>query len=208
MMTPETAGGSFNGEVELSRVSQADGKVNLNKPRPYPLKFDTIESTNYYAALAMLESVDVTWWHVASGPSILGLKWQFIGNSLRQAGAGHSMALAAGIGGNSHEVEASPKVEFDVSVTDFALLHGYWLTPEWQIFDSIGLTRFSAEGRISGPGRGRFEDEGSLLMLAIGTAYRVGPVRLKVEYAHTRADWSGSKVKTNGSFGFGLGFIF
>ena len=40
--------------------------------------------------------------------------------------------------GIEHEIDGNPKVEFEAAATDFALIHGYWLTPYWQIFETLG----------------------------------------------------------------------
>jgi len=208
MVSPETVGGAMNSEFELSSQQQLEGKVNVSGPAPYPLEFTSATAMGYFAALSLLESVDITWQHTASAPSLVGLKWQFMGGSLQQAGAGNSMAITAAFGGNEHEIDGNPKVEFEAAGTDFALIHGYWLTPNWQVFETLGYASYSYKGELSGSTSGDFSDDGKLLTLAGGTALVMRPLKLKLEMAYTQADWSESGKETYLSFAFGLGLFF
>lgn len=206
MISPESVGGAMNPEFELSSQVQQEGKVDINASEPFPLKFSDQRAMGYYGALSLAESVDVFWNHTASAPSIVGLKWQFIGGSLRQAGAGNSMAITAGFGGNEHEIDDSPKVEFESSGTDFSLIHGYWFTPNLQVFETLALSKYTFEGKVAG--RGDFKDEGTMMTAAGGAAFVLRPYRLKVEVAYTQADWSESGKENYLSWAFGLGAFF
>lgn len=206
MMTPETVGGALNPEFELSSQNQLEGKVDISTAEPYSLQLAEQRSMGYYAALALLESVDVYWNHTASAASVTGLKWQFMGGSLKQAGAGNSMAIAAGFGGNEHEIEASPKVEFESSAAEVSLLHGYWFTPNIQFFDSFTYAKYTLEGKVSGSGD--FYDEATYMTAAGGFLFAVRPYKLKLEMAYTQADWSESGSKSYLSWAMGLGLFF
>jgi hypothetical protein len=208
MMTPETVGGAMNTEFELSSQQQLEGKVDVSQSEPYPFDFSSQAAMGYYAALSLLDSIDITWSHTASAPSLVGFKWQFMGGSLQQAGAGNSMAISAAFGGNEHEIDGNPKVEFKAAATDFAVLHGYWLTPYWQIFESIGYARYSYTGELTGSTSGDFGEDGTLMNAAAGTAFVFRPYKLKFEAAYTQADWSESGKKTYLAFAFGLGLFF
>jgi hypothetical protein len=208
MMSPETVGGAMNTEFELSSKQQVEGKVDVSQAEPYPLRFTSQAAMGYFAALSLLDSVDITWTHTASAPSLLGFKWQFMGGSLQQAGAGNSMAISAAFGGNEHEIDGNPKVEFETAATDVALIHGYWLTPNWQIFETLGYASYSYKGELSGSTSGEFGEDGTLLTVAGGTALVFRPYKLKFEAAYTQADWSEAGNKTYLSFAFGLGLFF
>lgn len=208
MVAPQTVGGAMNSEIMIYQLQQADGKVDVSKPEPYPLRFSTTGSLGYYGALSILENLDVTWQHAASAPSMLGLKWQFFGTNLQQAGAGHTLAITAAFGGNEHEVDGSTRLNFDVSATDFAFIHGFWITPFWQIYESIGYSTYSFEGKLSGTTSGRFADTGNVLMGSLGTTFVLKPLKLQLEGSYSKADWDGREEVESFSVAFGLGFIF
>ncbi len=206
---PETLGGVMNAEFELSQQSQLNGVVDLSESEPYPIDFTERSSNGYQAALSIGESVDLTWKHTSDGPSMMGFKWQFMGTSLRAPGAGQSMSISAAFGGNSHEIEGNPKVEFDLAATDLALLHSIWLTPIFQIYESLSYSSYSFEGEVlGGSSAGSFADEGKLLTLAAGLGFVMRPLNLKLEMAYTKADWSGSGSENYLSWGFALGMFY
>ncbi len=208
MVLPQTVGGAMNTEFTIYQLTQGDGKIDISKPQPYPLRFSATSSLGYYGALSILDSLDLTWQHTASAPSMLGFKWQFFGSNLQQAGAGQTLALTAAFGGNEHEVDGNPKVNFNVGASDFALIHGFWLTPSWQIYESIGYSAFSFEGKLSGNSSGSFRDSGNTLMGSIGSAFILKPLKLQVEGSYTKSDWEGQGEVENVSLAAGLGFIF
>ncbi|MBY0516702.1 MAG: hypothetical protein K2P81_07335, partial [Bacteriovoracaceae bacterium] len=208
MVSPETVGGAFNTELELSSLNQVEGKVDVSQSTPYPIQFSPVSSMGYFAALSMADSFDITWQHTASAPSMLGIKWQFLGGSLQSAGAGHSMALTAAIGGNEHEIDGNPKITFKVGATDYALIHGFWLAPFWQIFESVGYSHYTYDGELSGSPSGDFSESGKLLSLAAGTAILFKPFRIKTEISSVQADWSGMGKKSYLSWAFGLAYFF
>ena len=206
---PETLGGVMNAEFELSQQSQLNGTVDLGESEPYPVDFTDRSSNGYQAALSVAESVDLTWKHTSDGPSMMGVKWQFMGASLRAPGAGQSMSITAAFGGNSHEIEGSPTVEFDLAATDIALLHSIWFTPFLQVYESVSYSSYSFEGKVSGgPSPGNFADEGKLLALAAGLGFVMRPIDIKLEMAYTKADWSGSGSENYLSWGFALGLFY
>lgn len=208
MVTPETVGGAMNSELMIYQLGQGDGKVDITKPEPYPLRFSETTSLGYYGALSLLDSLDITWQHTASAPSMLGFKWQLLGGSLQQAGTGQSLALTTAFGGNEHEVDGRTRLNFEVAATDFALIHGFWLTPNWQIYESLGYSNFNFDGTLSGTSSGNFKDSGTVLMGSVGTAFVMKPFKLQVEGSYTKADWEGQGEVDSFSFAAGLGFIF
>lgn len=206
---PETLGGVMNAEFEFSQQSQLDGTVDLGESEPYPVDFTERSSNGYQAALSVAESVDLTWKHTSDGPSMLGVKWQFMGASLGAPGAGQSMSITAAFGGNSHEIEGNPTVEFDLAATDIALLHSLWFTPAFQVYESLSYSSYNFEGKVSGGlSPGNFADEGKLITLAAGLGFVMRPIDIKLEMAYTKADWSGSGSGNYLSWGFALGLFY
>jgi len=208
MMAPETVGGEMNPEFELSMQQQLDGKVDISQTEPYPVTYEPQSAMGYFMGLSLFESLDFTWQHTASAPSMFGFKWQFIGTSLSQTPAGHSMALAGSFGGNEHEIDGNPKVEFTASATDFSLIHGYWFSSFWQIYESVSFASYRYDGELSGSTSGDFVESGKLMTAALGTSLYAKPYRLKGEVAYTQADWSASGKDSYLSFALGLGFVF
>lgn len=208
MISPESVGGAFNGEFELGQQGQAEGKIDVSQASPYPMKFNQRMGTSFFGALSLIESFDFYWNHTASAPSLIGGRWQFIGNSQLAGGSGHSMAITGAVGGNEHEIDGNPKVEFKVGATDFSLIHGYWFTANWQIFESLGYSTYSVEADLSGSPSGRVDDEAKQLTAAIGTALVFKPGKIKIEAAYTKLDWSSSGNDTFISYALALGFNF
>jgi hypothetical protein len=203
MMTPESAS-----EISIYQHQQIEGKVDVSTPSPYIINFSETTGLGYFGSFSLLESFDLTWQHSASAPSMLGARWQFLGNSLRQAGAGHSMAVTAAFGGNVHEVDGSPTIEFEVGATDFALIHGYWFTPNWQIYESLGFYSTRFEGELKGGPGGNFKESGSFLMGSIGTALVFKPLKIQTEITYTKAEWDRQKSENYLSWALGLGYVF
>lgn len=208
MVMPQTVGGAMNSEFMVYQLSQGDGKIDISKPQPYPLKFSSTSSLGYYGAFSLVDSFDLTWHHTASAPSMLGFKWQFFGTNLQQTGAGQTLALTAAFGGNEHEVDGNPRVNFNVGASDFALLHGFWITPSWQIYESVGYSSFNFEGKLTGNTSGSFKESGTVLMGSVGSAFVMKPFKLQVEGSYSKSDWEGQGEVENVSLAAGLGFIF
>jgi hypothetical protein len=208
MISPESVGGAMNPEFEFGQQGQANGKIDTSASSPYPIKVSEQRASSYFFGLSFFESLDFTWNHTASAPSLVGVRWQFLGNSLRSAGAGHSMAMTAAFGGNEHEVEGSPKLEFDISAYDVSLIHGYWITPWWQVFESLAYTSYSIEGKLSGTPSGEISDSNKQLTAAAGTAVVMAPFKVKTELAYSQLDWSDSKDESFLSWALSLGFFF
>lgn len=205
---PQTVGGAMNSELMVYQLSQGDGKINISKPEPYPFRFSSTSSLGYYGAFSLLDNLDLTWNHTASAPSMFGIKWQFFGTNLQQTGAGQTLALTAAFGGNEHEVDGDTRVNFNVGASDFALLHGFWITPSWQIYESVGYSSFSFEGKLTGNTTGSFKESGTVLMGSVGSAFVMKPFKLQVEGSYTKSDWEGQGEVENLSLAAGLGFIF
>lgn len=206
MMTPETVGGNFNTEVEVGKQGVSEGKVDTSGSSPYPLKFSQGSATSYFAAMSFVDSVDFYWNYVVDSPGMFGAKWQFMGTSQQTGGTGHSMALTMGFGGNKHEIDGDTKIDMRVGAFDVAILHGFWFTSFWQVFDSLGVSRYNANGTLSGSTSGKVNDSARQVTLAVGSALVFRPVELKVEWAYSKVDWSDSGSKTYSSIALALGF--
>jgi len=209
MVSPESVGGSMNAEFGLGQQAQINGKIDLSGgTSPYPLVFSETRGTSFFSALSLFETFDVTWSHVSSGPSLIGGRWQFMGNSLRQAGSGNSLALTAAFGGNSHEIEGNPTYEFNISAMDLALVHGYWITSWWQVFDSFSYSTYSIQGELRGGISGDVSDKVKQKTIAVGTAVVFAPLKVKVEMAYSQLDWSTAKDATYSSMGMSLAYFY
>jgi len=208
MITPESVGGAFNSEFDIGKVGQAEGKVDISSSSPFPINTEQVDGMSYFGALSFTESIDFYWNHTADAPSIVGGRYQFLGGSQQAGGAGHSMAVTLGFGGNEHESEDSPKVEFAISASDLSLVHGYWFTPFWQIFETLAYTTYGVEGKIGGAGGGKIQERLKQTTAAVGTALVFKPMKVKFEASYSQLDWSDSKDRTYVSYAMALGFNF
>lgn len=205
MISPESVGGAYNGEMELGQQGQIEGKVDVTQTSPYPLKFEQRSSFSFFGAMSLFDSVDFFWNHTASAPSLVGGRWQFLGNSQQAGGSGHSMALTAAFGGNEHEIDSSPDVEFKIGATDFSLIHGYWFNSAWQIFESLAYSAYTVSGDLSGSVVGKIDDNAKQMTAAIGTALIFKPGKLKLEASYSKLEWSESESDSYLSYALTLG---
>lgn len=208
MISPESVGGAFNGEMELGQQGQVEGKVNISEPEPYPLQLTQRTSMSFFGAMSLIESLDFYWNHTASAPSMAGGRWQAIGGSQQAGGAGHSLAFTAAFGGNEHEIEGATDVEFEIAATDFSVIHGYWFTPSWQIFETLAYTNYTVTGKLSGSASGEIDDKAKQVTAAVGTALIFRPGKLKLEAAYSKLDWSTSEDDSYISYALSLGLNF
>jgi len=206
MISPESVGGSYNGEMELGQQGQAEGKIDVSKPSPYPILLEQRSAMSFFGALSLVDTLDFYWSHTASAPSMVGGRWQLLGGSQLTGGAGHSLALTGAFGGNEHEIEGPTNVEFKLSATDFSLIHGYWFSPQWQIFETLAYTNYTVTGDLTGAEVGKIDDEVKQLTGAIGMALIFKPGKFKFEAAYSSLDWSNSKDKSFISYAVSLGF--
>ena len=205
MISPESVGGAFNGEMELGQQGQVEGKVDVSQTSPYPMKFEQRTGMSFFGAMSLIENFDFYWNHTASAPSLIGGRWQFIGGSQLAGGSGHSLAATGAFGGNEHEIEGPTDVEFKIGATDFSLIHGYWFNSVWQIFETIAYSSYTVTGELSGDNVGTIKDKGRQLTGAVGTALVFKPGKLKLEAAYSKLDWSNSKDDSYLSYALTLG---
>lgn len=205
MISPESVGGAFNGEMELGQQGQIEGKVDVSQSSPYPLKFDQRTGTSFFGALSLIDNLDFFWNHTASAPSMVGARVQAFGNSQQSDGAGHSLAFTGALGGNEHEIEGPTDVEFKIAATDFSVIHGYWFTPFWQIFETIAYSSYAVTGDLRGANTGTIDDKAKQMTGAIGTALIFKPGKIKFEAAYSELDWSESKDRTFVSYALTIG---
>lgn len=205
MISPESVGGAFNGEMELGQQGQIEGKVDTSEASPYPLKFEQKTAMSFFGAMSLVDNLDFYWNHTASAPSMVGARVQALGSSQQAGGAGHSIALTGAFGGNEHEIEGSTDVEFKIAALDFSVIHGYWFTPFWQIFETVAYSSYTVTGDLSGSTNGTIDDKGKQLTGAIGTALIFKPGKIKFEAAYSKLDWSDSKDDSYLSYALTLG---
>lgn len=208
MMLPDTVGGAFRGQFEVGKQGQANGTIDVSKPSPYPFTFKQIDGTSFLGEMSLANTVDFYWSHTSSSVSLLGAKWQFVGNPLTGGGSGHSMALTGALGGNEHEVDGNPKIEYSFNATDASLIHGYWLTGNWEIFESLGYSTYHIDGKLSGNPSGKLNDRARQLTGAAGTALVYLPIIVKTEVSYSKLNWSNSKDRDYVAWAFSLGFTF
>lgn len=212
-MTPETQGGAFRSSLEIHQSSAnkltadvSDGTVDNG------VDYSVTKRTGFAYATSFLEQLDLFWTHTGGGNSLLGGKYQFAGASKAAKGAGHKMALSFAMGGNEHETDSSPKVEFDLSGQEFQLLYGYRINEFVLLYSNLAYSRYTFDGEIvsgNAPIKGLKPNyESKLYSLYGGMEVTLGAFFVKGECGYQEINTTDTKAYGNFLFGYSVGATF
>lgn len=209
-MTPETNGGMFKGQVELQQATANQLTINTANNRvDEGVLYQTVSRTGFMYATSFFDNFDLFWSHVGGGNSLLGAKFQIIGDPKAQKSQGHRLSLSAGFGGNEHETDDSA-VEFKLEGSEFGLLYGYRLNEMVLPYLSLFKSKYTFTGKING---GRAELRGlqpridtNILALNGGLEFTVKSIVAKVEGSYQQLESTDTKERTQLIFGWTVGY--
>ena len=212
MISSESIGGSMNSEIQLAKVSAAQGKFNVSQDKPYPISQSQTGTNSYWWGLSLLESIDFFWWHTASTSSLFGLRYQMLGAPQLQNPQGHSLALTAALGGNEHETNSETKLDMKIGARDFSLIYGLWLLPFLQANSSVFYSSTDLSGKLTSKSdstlNSKLDYKNTQTGMSLGLTLKWSSYSFKTEYAYTQSKWSETPSKAFGSLGFALGILF
>ena len=210
-MTPETQGGAFRSSIEIHQSTANTLKADVSEGNvDNGVEYSVSGRTGFAYAASFLEQVDLFWTHTGGANSLLGAKYQFMGASKLANGAGHKMALSFAMGGNEHETEGKPTVEFDLSGQEFQLLYGYRFNEIVLLYSNLSYSRYNFDGKItSGDLKGlKPSFESKFYSLYAGMELAVGIFFVKGECGYQEMNTTDTKANGNFLFGYAVGANF
>jgi hypothetical protein len=205
-LTPESQGGNLRSQIELQSVGANQLTV---KTEGGGVNSVAVDRTAYLFATSLFEQFDFYWSHTGGGNSIFGGKFQLMGPS-RASGSGHKLALAGGVGGNEHELEGDPQVEFELTAQEILAIYGYRFNETILLYTSIAKSKYKFTGSISSSNptiNGLKPNNVTDIMAAYaGSELNFLSLVGKVECGYQQLDTTASKKFTNVVCGWSLGF--
>lgn len=218
-ISPEAAGKTLNGEIELQQQVGTQGRITLESNQidnPMQLK-NTISPLGTGLNLGILEKIDFIGYGRTDGPPLYGVKVQLIGDARDKAKKGNfSVALTAGMGNiesnftNSELLtSASTKAKVDQSLTDFSLIIGLRIDNDVLLYTSVQkgthkvkMNIESTEASLDGK---EINLETDLLGASLGLMRYFESYMVKFEASAQQLNWTNNKETTYGYLGVSVG---
>lgn len=205
--SPEVIGGGA--EIEYREVTFSSGVLDFtNSSTTNPLTMGTSKDQEFYLGMGISPSVDLFVRVPEESSSLLGLKIQLLGSSIKEASEGHKLAFTLGMGSERDTFDQTFKIELKSDVTDYSLVHGYRFHPKFMIYEGISISNYSFEGRVIGT-TGLSSDEinysaKNILGAHVGAVFGGAGLKLKMEISSQKIEWSHTESKLYQSFGIAL----
>jgi len=205
-LTPEAHGGNLRTQVEIQSVGANQLTV---KTQGGGVNTVAVDRTAYLFQTALFEQFDLYWSHTGGSNSIFGGKFQVMGPT-RASGSGHKLALAGGFGGNEHELDGDPRVEFELTAQEFLVLYGYRFNETILLYSSLAKSKYKFTGKISSSNPAinglKPYNVTDIMALYAGSEINFLSVVGKVECGYQQLDTTSSKKFTNIVCGWAVGF--
>lgn len=148
-VTPESLGGTFQGQFELGQTNSNQLVVDTsNGDVDHGVTNGETSRTAFNFGTSFAEKFDFLWLHTSGGNSLLGGKFQILGSSKNSYSDGHKFALAAVIGGNDYETD-DKSVDFTLNGREFMVLYGYRMADWFLAYSNFSYATYEFEGEIS-----------------------------------------------------------
>lgn len=209
-MTPETNGGMFKGQIELQQANANQLTINTtNGSVEDGVFYQNVTRTGFMYATSFFDNFDLFWSHVGGGNSLLGVKFQIIGEPKAQNSVGHRLSLSAGFGGNEHETDDGA-VDFKLEGNEFGLLYGYRINEMVLPYVSLFKSKYTFSGKIvGGPSSLRGLEprlDTNILAFNAGFEFTVKAIVAKFEGSYQQLDTTETKKRTQMLFGWTIGY--
>lgn len=203
-MTPETQGGAFRGQVEISQFSATKATVNFeNGSVDDGVLYEEVSRTGFMFANSFFDNFDFVWSHTGGSNSLLGGKLQFVGSSKAEGGEGHKLGFAALFGGNEHETE-DESVEFELTGKEFLVLYGYRFSPSILPYTSFSYSEYQFSGTLR-PSNLKPEYGTKTKALNGGVEFSFENFFAKFEATYQQLQTSDTKDKQSFMYGYSVG---
>lgn len=148
-ITPEAQGGAFRGQVELQQAKATNITIDTsNGTVDEGVLYEEVTRTGFLVSNSVFNQIDVVWSHTGGGNSLLGGKFQFLGEPRTSNAAGHKAAIGALFGGNEHETD-DDSIEFDLTGREYLVLYGYRINENFFPYTSLSLATYNFQGKIN-----------------------------------------------------------
>jgi len=207
MMTPESIGGGA--ELEYQSTGFSNGVLDFsNNSTQNALLMGKVTEEQLYFAVGVSESADLFIKVPKESSSMVGLKIQLIGTPAKAATEGHSLAFTLAMGSERDTFDQVFTIDLKSDVRDYAIIHGYRLSPILLIYDGISISNYSFEGAVKGDS-GLASDSIEYTAKNIigahgGIVLGSHSFKLKLELAMQKIAWSHTEEKVFQNFGMTL----
>lgn len=218
-ISPETAGKTLNGEIEIQQQVGTQGTISLEANEiDNPMKLsNTVSHIGTGINLGILEKIDFIGYGRTEGPPLYGVKVQLVGDSKINAKKGNfSVALTAGMGTSTSEFNDSSfltnsktTADAEQTLTDFSIIVGYRTDDDVLVYGSaqtnnhkVNLKISSSEASLDGK---NLNLETQTFGLALGLIRYFESYMVKLETSAQQTDWTNSKKMTYGFAGLSIG---
>lgn len=174
------------------------------------VRYSSISRTGFLASNSLFDSFDLVWSHTGAANSMLGGKFQILGESRSQKGSGHRAAIGALFGANDHETDGRNSVEFSLSGKEYLFLYGYRFTEIILVYSSLSLASYEFSGVVHSSNSVTNGLKPSLTTrvnsLNTGFEFSFNSLFAKLEGSYQQLTTSDTKRKENFVFGYSLGY--
>lgn len=205
--SPEVIGGGA--EFEYRQVGFSSGVLDFtNSNTNNALTMGTSKDDEFYLGVGLSPSVDLFVRVPEESSSLLGIKIQLLGGGIKDAGDGHKLALTLGMGSERDTFDQTFQIELKSDVTDYSIVHGYRFHSKFLVYEGISISNYSFEGRVLGT-TGLNSDQidysaQNILGAHAGAVIGGAGLKLKIEIAAQKIEWSNTESKLYQSFGVAL----
>ncbi len=222
--SPEASGKTFKGHVDPVTIQGANHLTIVNDYTRVPPVTDSPQlsrsEVNYQfgAGMGLIDRLDMDVKIPASGPALIGLKYQLLGDTAAEAKPENislAVTAAAGYGGDSGDSKqllGNVASQFTMQEWSFdtAVIAGFRTMPWMLIFGGPFYTTYSVSGDITQPAGGstnfHFAGIGNQLGLSGGAEFELKHILLKSSVSVAHANYNNANPITSvyGGFLFGI----
>ncbi len=211
-ITPEVQGGAFHGQVELQQTSANQLTLDTsNGTVDEGVIYQDVNRSGFLFSSSLFSKLDVVWSHAGGGNSMLGAKFQIVGDPRIAKSSGHKASLGALLGGNEHETD-DKTVEFDLTGREYLLTYGYRFTENVMPYTSVSLATYNFMGKVRSSSTALNGLEPNLITSSRAFS---GGVELsyeawffKIEGTYQQLKTEDTKDRERFAIGYALGFTF
>lgn len=208
-MTPETLGDSFRGQFDLQQTSANQLTINTsNGDVDSGVLYSEMSRSVFFYANSFSDQFDLYWSHLGAGNSIIGGKFQFIGDSRARLTTGHKFSMALGFGGNEHETE-DKTVEFNLSTSEILALYGFRMNPFFMPYGSFSFSQYDFKGKlkVADPALNGLKPhfKTKIYSLSGGVEVSYYALIIKIESTFQQLETTKTKDKNRLIFGYSVG---
>jgi hypothetical protein len=210
-ITPETQGGALQSSLEFQQTQGNEFTVKgTSSPRvDEGVEHNLITRSSFLLSTSLFDPFDFFWSHTGGSPSMLGGKFQFIGDPRTAKADGHKMSVALAFGGNDHQTDGRTHTDFTLKGQEFLLLYGYRLADYMLLYSTFSYARYHFSGEITSndnrlSGR-KLDYQNKIKALYLGSEFSFGPWLAKLECGYQQIATTRSGDVSNFIYGYSVG---